>query len=83
MKLSLNTWEHILGKKLSIAGHPHMVAPTGDVMVHKGGGVASLLSTFLLSPLPEAHLPIPTLAGLWEGIQGVPLPPFKKMFFFC
>lgn len=56
MKPSLNTWGHILGKK-SASRHLHRLAPTGDEIVHKGGGgVARLLSTFVFYSLPEAHL---------------------------
>lgn len=77
MKLSLNTWEHILGKELSSAGCPRMVAPTGDVIPHKGGGgVARLLSTFVVCPLSEAYLPSPTPGRAQGGILSVPLPPF-------
>lgn len=56
MEPSLNTWGHILGKK-SASRHPHRLAPTGDEIVHKGGGgVARLLSTSVFWSLSEAHL---------------------------
>lgn len=83
MEPSLNTWGHILGKK-SASRHPHRLAPTGDEIVHKGGGGVARLPTCLslsFGPCLCLCLLVPvwgSSAHTHGGIQGTALPPFSS-----
>lgn len=60
MKLSMNAWGHILGK-LSTAGCPHVLTPTGDLIVNTGGReMAVSCPSVSFVPYLRLALPPPT-----------------------